>query len=343
MGKFEQQTYSLSFRITLRTFVFVLLCSIFNFSGRAQKKSIAEADQLYKDKQYGLALGSYIKAYEKNKDRSLLLKMGDCSYLGENYISAQQYYQAYFKDSVYEHIPQYANYAKSCKNNGDLKKSVRLYKKIAQINPEDTSARRNIETYGFYLDSVGLVFAFDLDLNYSCIDLDASESLDSTAAPMNYIWKFEDGTEKEGIKFEHCFPKSGEHKIVLNIRDKATGLVKQNDTTLTVSVLSPPVSFTAPENAKQYFYITFDASGTELYGYDILDYVWDMDNGEYAFGKKIKYKYNNLGDYNVKLTLVLRDKYSREKKLYASHKKIVIGNNYAVPSKTFSETMNESK
>lgn len=309
----------------------------------AQKKELAEGDKLYAQGSYGLALTHYLKAYDGKKDKTVLLKMADCSYLSGNYVSAQNYYRDYFKDTVYEHIPQYSNYAKTCKHNGDLKKAVKLYRKISEINPSDTAAKNFVELYGFYIDSVNTFFAFDLDLDYNCIDLDASESVDSSAAPMFYIWRFDDGTEKEGIKFEHCFDKVGDHKVTLSIRDKATGLLKQNDTTISISVFSPPVKFKSPAGAKQYFYVSFDASETEMFGYDILDYVWDLDNGDFAFGKTTKYKYNALGDYSVRLSILMRDKYSGAKKIASSYKKLVVSNNYAVPSKTFSDTMNENK
>ncbi len=312
-------------------------------AGQAQKKFLSEADKLYNEKAYGQALGFYMKAYEKNKDRNTLLKMADCSYYSGNTLSAQNYYRDYFKDTVYENIPQFTNYARVCKDNGDLKKAVKLSRKIATINPSDTAAKNFAELYGFYLDSVETFYAFDLDLDYNCIDLDATASVDSFAAPLSYIWHFDDGTEKEGINLEHCFKDAGDHKVVLSIRDKATGLLKQNDTTVVINIFTPPVKFKSPGGTKQYFYVSLDASETEMYGYDVLDYVWDLNNGEYAFGKKVKYKYNELGDYTIKLSLLLRDKYSGTRKISSSYKKLVVNNNYAVPSKTFSDTMNENK
>ena len=198
----------------------------------AQKKDLAEADKLYAQGAYGQALTHYMKAYERKKDRQTLLKLADCSYLSSNYVSARNYYKDYFKDTVYEHIPQYINYAKTCKYNGDLKKAVKLYKKIAEINPSDTAAKSFTDLYGFYLDSASTFFAFDLDMDYNCIDLDASESVDSSAAPVFYLWRFDDGTEKEGIKFEHCFDKGGDHKVTLSIRDKATVFKRRERTAL---------------------------------------------------------------------------------------------------------------
>lgn len=322
---------------------YVILFLLFSGTSLAQKKYISEADKLYKEKAYGQALGLYMKAYEKDKDRQVLLKMADCSFLSGNTLSAQNYYKDYFKDTVYENIPEYGRYASVCKENGDLKKAVKLWRKIATISPSDTAAKNLADLYGFYLDSVASFFAFDLDLDYNCIDLDATASVDSFAAPMSYLWRFDDGTEKEGVLLEHCFKEPGEHKVILSIRDKATGLLKQNDTTVVITVFNPPVRFKSPGGVKQYFNVVLDGSETELYGYEVLDYIWDLDNGEYAFGKKIRYKYNVLGDYSIKFSLLVRDKESGAKKIYSSYKRLVVNNNYAVPSKTFSDTMNENK
>lgn len=319
-------------------FFLVLTC----LAAHSQKDLILQADNLFKEKRYGEAIPVYTKLYDKNKDRATLLKIADCNYLNENYPQAQKFYAQYFRDSVYENIPQFSNYANSSKITGKIPLAVKLYQKLYEITQND-SAKANYELYKYYLDNIQYTKVYDLDADYNCITLDATESADSAAAPLFYLWDFGNGETKEGMVIEHCFEKSGENKVVLNIRDVATGLVKVNDTTLSVFIDSPPVQFSAPKIGRRYFYLDFDASQVDISGYNIVDYLWDMDNGELLHGKKIKFRYNESTDYHVKLTVICQSKYTTNKELFSSTKKIEIRENYEMPSKTFSNSLNESK
>ncbi len=303
---------------------------------------MAQADKLFGEKKYSEAIPLYDKLYEKKKDRAVLLKLADANYLNENYPQAQRYYAEYFRDSVYENIPQFIDYANATKLTGKIHLAVKLYQKIYEIT-QDEKAKNEYDFYKYYIDNLPNVKVYDLDAEYNCITLDATESQDSIAVPLFYLWEFDDGKTEEGLIIEHCFQKSGEHKAVLSIRDLSTGIVKTNDTTLSFFIDSPPVQFIAPQIGKRYFYLDFDASPVEIPGYTIVDYVWDMDNGEVVRGKKIKHRFNESRDYHVKLTVIAQSKYTTNKEIYSSTKKVEIRENYEMPSKKFSDALNESK
>ncbi|PBQ31882.1 hypothetical protein CNR22_08910 [Sphingobacteriaceae bacterium] len=323
-----------------------LLSSVLCFYGVlsfSQKEVLAKADKLFEEKRYGEAIPIYDKLYEKKKDRTVLLKLADANFLNENYIPAQRYYAEYFRDSIYENIPQFTNYAKSSKESGKIKLALKLYQKLSDIT-QDAAAKDILETYTLYADSSAYVRSFDLDSNYKCVTIDAAASLDTLAAPMFYNWEFDDGTSAEGLNIEHCFEQEGLHKVVLNITDKTTGLIRQRDTMLVIDLEKLPVKFKAPKTAKRYFYVDFDASETQLPGYDILDYLWDMDNnGDISSGKKVKYKYNNGRDYQVRLVVIAKNKITGKRELFSANKKIAIVENYEMPSKTFSDSLNGAK
>lgn len=329
---------SVNLKSTLASVLLFFIC----FTASSQKKLILQADKCFNEKRYGEAIPMYTQIYEKNKDRATLLKIADCNYLNENYPQAQKFYANYFSDSIYENIPQFTNYANSSKLSGKIPLAVKLYQKIYEIT-QDEAAKTEYELYKYYLDNLPNVRVYDLDADYNCIVLDASESVDSAAAPLYYLWDFGNGETTAGTVLEHCFEKSGEHKVVLSIRDLATGVVKVNDTTLTVFVDSPPVQFIAPAIGRRYFDLDFDASQVELPGYTIVDYVWDMDNRQFTRGKKIKFRYNESRDYHVKLTVIAQSKYTSNKEIYSSTKKIEIRENYEMPSKKFTDSLNESK
>ncbi len=142
---------------------------------------------------------------------------------------------------------------------------------------------------------------------------------------------------------EHCYVKPGAHQVFLSIRDRMTGLVKLNDTSFTINVASPPVTFTVHPIGRRYFYMDLETPTVEIPGYDIVDYVWDMDNGDYELGKKIKFRYNESRDYHIKLTAIAKSKYTKYTELFSSTRKIEIRENYEMPSKKFTDSLNESK
>jgi hypothetical protein len=294
------------------------------------------------EKRYAEAAIAYKKAYDKKKEKPVLLKLGDVNFLNENYPQAQTYYAEYFSDSIYQDIPQFANYAQAAKRNGNLKLATRLYYKIYEAK-QDPVAKSDYELYKLYLDTVQKIRAYNLDSNYSCISLDAGESVDQLASPMDYLWTFEDGSSTEGISFEHCFDDGGFHKIILSIRDKQTGILRTNDTTLTVFTEASPVKFNAPRTGHRYLPTELDASPTVFYNYEIIEYIWDLDNGDLATGKKIKYRYQNFGVYNVRLTVIVKDKSNGKKELFSALKKIEVNENYVPNGKSFIDQRNEAK
>ncbi len=178
--------------VTVRYILSGFLFSLFSFTGHSQKQALIDADNLFKEKRYSEAIVSYRKIYEKKKERPTLLKIADCNFLNENYPQAQKYYAEYFKDSIYENIPQFANYAKSSKLSGKLPLAIRLYQKMFEI-AKDENAKAEAELYSYYFEHITYNQLFDLDANNNCITLDASESIDSAAAPINYVWDFGDG------------------------------------------------------------------------------------------------------------------------------------------------------
>ena len=321
--------------------VLILFIMLHALPGVSQK-DLARADKLYNENKYGEAVTLYDKMYEKKKDRKILLKLADANFMNENYAQAQKYYADYFHDSVYENIPQFVNYAKSSRLGGKMLLAATLYQKHFDIL-QDSSSKGMADIYKLYVDSAAFARSYDLDSNYNCITIDASESLDTMAAPIHYNWEFDDGKTEEGMKVEHCFGNDGLHKVVLNITDRKTELVRQRDTMLLIWLNPLPVKFAAPKTERRYFFVDFDATATDIPGYDILDYVWNMDNGELKSGQKIKYKFNESGNYRTKLIVIARDRSSGRHRLFSANKKIMIVESYEMPSKTFTDSINGNK
>ena len=327
---------------TLRKTCFTLCFVLGYFFSFSQKGLLTKADKFFDEKKFGEAIPLYNKIYDEKKERAVLLKLADANYLNENYSQAKKNYSEYFNDSVYENIPQFEYYARSSRLSGKIHEAVKLYQKLYDITQTDSS-KRMLEIYRMYIDSSAFTRSFNLDSNYKCVTVDASESLDTLAAPMFYSWNFDDGKTQVGLVVEHCFTEPGIHSAILNIIDKRTGLIKHRDTSLTFLVESPPVKFTVPEVGRRYFYLDFDANKTELPGFEIVEYLWDMGNGEINDGKRIKHKYNSAGDYLIKLVVIARNTSTGAYKLFSANKNFTVLENYEVPSKKFSDSLNGVK
>lgn len=322
--------------------IFFLFLSCISFAQKNQKKQIQEADLLFFQKQYREAGIAYSKLYDKSKDRSLLLKIGDSYFSEQNYIQSQKYYHDYFGDTLFENIPQFGNYAKSAKMNGNIPLVVKL-NKVMYEKTQDQNAKLIYETYRLYTDSLAYTRSYDLDSNYCCVVLDATYAIDTLAAPLFYLWDFGEGITKEGVSVENCFPKAGEYTVVLSVMDRQTGYTRKNDTTLSIVLEEQPVKFVSPKIGRRYFYLDFDASNINLPAYDIIEYIWDMGTGETTTGKKIKYKFNESADYKVRLTLLAKNIFNHKLELFSAYRTVEVRENYEMPSKKYSDDRNNAK
>ncbi|MCC6370645.1 MAG: PKD domain-containing protein [Bacteroidia bacterium] len=313
----------------------------FSGSGYAQSKVMKEADGLYYTKRYREAYNLYQGIKLKKKDISLTLKMAECNFNIENYTLAQDYYSQYFADTLYHAVPEYTNFAISARKSGNVPLTASLYGRI--LRNGDESVRSIYEPFRYYVDSSKTIRVYDLDSSYNCIDLDATLSVDLDAAAMFYVWDFKDGSTAEGVKVTHCFKKEGANTISLNIRDKATGYVRMNDTSLTVYVSSPPVKFSIANNTrriKQYIYTKFEAPDVYVYDHDVLEYIWELGEGDYATGKKIQKKFNKIDFYNVRLTVVAKNKTTGQLAMFSSGRLIEVVDNYSDHSQKFQDNLN---
>lgn len=321
--------------------IFVLLLLVSQSSLLfSQKKMLEQADGFFYNKQYTEAFALYSKLYDKKPDNGLLLKMGDCCYNHDNFRDAKKYYSVFFSDTFYIDIPQFEWYAKSCKQSGEISLASKLYKKLYE-NKNDVWAKYYYEVYKLYSDSLPYSRTFNLDSNYNCLVLDATESVDPEAAPMWYIWEFADGMSQEGLVVEHCFDKPGPNKITLNIKDQKTGVVRYSDTALVVNIENPPVKFSTPKYAKQYFYHDYNGSGITINDYKILEYIWDMGNGDHVSGEKVKYKYDKIGFYTIQLTVVGEHLTTGARRLFSAYKTYEVMGNYQTPN-DFQKTLKDA-
>lgn len=134
--------------------------------------------------------------------------------------------------------------------------------------------------------------------------LDGSASTDSDGEINKYIWIFDDGSTQIGKSISKSFNRSKQYTVTLRVEDNSGTPCNFGTDEIKIKINESPVAdagsdiITSPgEN------ITLDASGSFDNDGSIVEYVWDLSNGETRTGKTISYNYKEPGNYNVKLTV----------------------------------------
>mgnify|MGYP000911777867 FL=1 len=296
----------------------------------AQSKKLKAADVLYFEKRYVEAYHAYQDIYstQSKKDKNLLLKMADCNYQLQSWLPAYTYFSEYFNDTLYHAVPQYSDYANAARLSGHIKEAFAIYTRINRLEG-DANTREYESTFRAYFDSTAYFQTYDLDAGTACVELDATESLDTLAAPMVYLWDFKDGTVKDGLRVLHCYKSGGEHKVVLSIRDKATGFVRKADTTLTVYVGEAPVKFNLrTRHMHQYLPENFEVPEPTFYGSSVVEYIWDFGDGTMDTGRKLKHTYTKLGDFKVQLGVITKNNTTGVKEKIILYRSLEVRQNF---------------
>ncbi|OFY47288.1 MAG: hypothetical protein A2Y87_00295 [Bacteroidetes bacterium RBG_13_46_8] len=124
-------------------------------------------------------------------------------------------------------------------------------------------------------------------------------TLDTTL--FNYEWDLGDGTRKRGLTADHCFAKTGNYTILLNVIDLVTREVYYNEATysLLVEDIKQPY-ITAVDTAYVGTDIQFSALKSNL-DFTIAGYYWDFGDASRAENRDALHTFRRPGIYNVQL------------------------------------------
>ncbi|MHB8261209.1 MAG: PKD domain-containing protein [Bacteroidia bacterium] len=122
---------------------------------------------------------------------------------------------------------------------------------------------------------------------------------------MIYEWDFGDGYKKRGLKAKHCFSKPGTYKVQLNIKQKASGSVFNNE-----------VSYDFEVEPSNKFYIdcadtllvgktfTIDIWNVKIPNHTIKEAYWFFGDTKFSSGISAQHRYKTKGTYDIKLGIV---------------------------------------
>jgi PKD repeat protein len=143
------------------------------------------------------------------------------------------------------------------------------------------------------------------------VRFDASASDDPDGSIVSYSWNFDDGGAGTGRVLVHRFSNDGVYQVRLTVRDNQDA---EDTATVTITVGSPPdnlppvAEFSAdPTQGDAPLQVRFDASESTDPDGSIANYSWDFDDGGAGAGRILLHRFDDAGEYDVRLTVTDND------------------------------------
>jgi len=164
--------------------------------------------------------------------------------------------------------------------------------------------------------------------NQYCFILSDSGSIAVDTLNLKYEWTLEDDSKKYGRTINHCFPGSGNFKVVLNIIDRETEDVFFHKSNYDIEIVDNEQPFiNSPDHALINQVMDFDGLKSYYPGYSIESYFWDFGDGTLNSGGRLNHAYYASGEYTVKLELTLKSLTTGKYRKRAVSKKVMIFSN----------------
>jgi PKD repeat protein len=151
------------------------------------------------------------------------------------------------------------------------------------------------------------------------VEFDASDSTDADNDIVDYKWDFngDNQTDQEGKKVTYTFEQSGSYMTALTVTDSQN---QSANAVITVTVEQPGVAAVInadPEEGTAPLVVQFDGSSSSTFEGNIVSYEWDFGDAspKTITGATISHKYNDVGNYVVKLKVLTNKNESAETSL----------------------------
>ncbi len=162
--------------------------------------------------------------------------------------------------------------------------------------------------------------------NDYCYTFYEKRQLEIDTTMFDYEWDFGDGTRERGLEARHCYEKTGNYTVQLNIIDLVTKEVYFNEATYIMNVediIQPYI--TAVDTAYVGEEVKFSALKSNL-NFEIAGYYWNFEDAARAENAEVVHIFNKPGVYSVKLgvtSTVKNEKTTPEKACVSKNIKIL--------------------
>ena len=138
--------------------------------------------------------------------------------------------------------------------------------------------------------------------------LDGRGSYDDSKARLGYKWDFGDGQVVTGKdRVTKIYKKGGKYKVSLTVDDNSGAMCHQQVAERVIEVNEPPVAKISQDEILKCaetpddLVIKFSAAQSTDVNNDRLTYLWDFGDGTRAEGVEVVHRYQDWGNYDVKL------------------------------------------
>ncbi len=133
---------------------------------------------------------------------------------------------------------------------------------------------------------------------------DASGSNDPDGSIKAYFWDFGDSKRAQGVKVTHSYKKPDYYNVKLRVEDNSDSPCNTDEDQIGVWVNAPPVVEIGEDiNVSIDQTITFDGSNNIDTDGKIVDFQWDMGDGNKKQGMIVDHAFSKAGTYRVTLTI----------------------------------------
>lgn len=140
---------------------------------------------------------------------------------------------------------------------------------------------------------------------------------------LRYRWNFGNGSDSYGPVVNHCFEGPGNYRISMDIEDRKTGrfFFSKLKYEIEISDYRQPY-ISGPDYIVTGQAVEMDAVRSNVPGYTIEGYFWELPEGSTGYGERVNYVFNKAGDHNVVLGLVLKSEKTGEYTKMAVSKRV---------------------
>ncbi len=165
-----------------------------------------------------------------------------------------------------------------------------------------TNRRASDDIYEFRSTIIRKAVCDTLEENSYCYRFFEENAVKWDTLPFRYEWTFGDGAKGIGSVVEHCYKGPGTYLVqldVVNLITKETLYNEKSDTLVLADIEQAYIESPDKVNAGQP--ISLDAAKTNLPGWNIGQYYWNLGDETVQIGSKVNTKYNKPGVYYIQL------------------------------------------
>jgi hypothetical protein len=149
------------------------------------------------------------------------------------------------------------------------------------------------------------------------------QSIDSVE--LVYEWNLGDGNKILGKEASHCYSKSGNYTIDLNIIEKISGELFYNQASYEFNLEdSAQLYINTIDTAIANKAFKIDCFKSKLEGYKIIDFYWDFGDNTYSKGKFGNHFYKSSGTYKLVLSVNCFNELTNKKEVFSIYKNITV-------------------